>query len=303
MLTYAFALSNLGRSTALSLGQYEYDRAITEADRKAKDSQLNVAVDFLCRASGIYSYVADTVLPEWDASYKGDPSGFEKPPELNREVSGALAKYVGPYTFHDSIFMKLPDRMALGDAQSLAIRALLSKAAYDSNVTPGPPLPRSHPSPTLIAKLHLDCASLYGSALSLVKTSGASKGEVSADLRRYLTGEGALHAALARKWLGVHAGERGGKEKAGDAVGFMMWAKKDLETLKDGGKGINVTRREAKEMKNRLKERITDEMESIKVFFKYYKKANETVNLSSLVWSYLPTPNFSGTLPASSDTS
>ena len=193
--------------------------------------------------------------------------------------------------------------MALADAQSLAIRALLSKAAYDSNIAPGPPLPRSHPSPALIAKLHLDCASLYGSALSVVKTSGASKGcEVSADLRRYLTGEGALHSALARKWLGVHAGERGGKEKGGDAVGFMMWAKKDLETLKDGVKGINIPRGDTKEMKNRLKERITDEMENIKVFLKYYKKTNETVNLF-LIGRYLLTANSSGTLPASSDTS
>ncbi|KAG6866389.1 hypothetical protein C0991_004673 [Blastosporella zonata] len=94
LLTYAFALSNLARSTVISLGRYEYDRAISESDRKAKDDQLNVAVDFLCRASGIYTYVADTVIPEWENQVKRGPTGFEQPPELSREVVNALAKYV-----------------------------------------------------------------------------------------------------------------------------------------------------------------------------------------------------------------
>src|SRR5882762_1742694 len=118
--------------------------------------------------------------------------------------------------------------MALADAQSLAIRKLLSKSAYDSTITPGPPLPTSHPSPALIAKLHLECASLYSSARSLAETPTKSKGknlssgmdsEVSIDLRKYLTDECVFHGALARKWLGVDAGENS-SPKGGEAVGF-----------------------------------------------------------------------------------
>ena len=69
-------------------------------------------------------------------------------------------------------------RMALADAQNLAIRKLLTRAAFESTVTPGPPLPKSHPSPALAAKLHLECAALYSSARALVKTPGASRPSV-----------------------------------------------------------------------------------------------------------------------------
>ena len=65
--------------------------------------------------------------------------------------------------------------MALADAQNLAIRKLLTRAAFESTVTPGPPLPKSHPSPALAAKLHLECAAMYSSARALVKTPGASR--------------------------------------------------------------------------------------------------------------------------------
>jgi hypothetical protein len=94
LLTYAFALSNLARHTVLSLGRYEYERAISDFERKVKDEKLNVAVTFLCRASGIYTYIGDTVLSEWEMHRGGGPTGFEKPPELSREVNSALAKCV-----------------------------------------------------------------------------------------------------------------------------------------------------------------------------------------------------------------
>ncbi|KAJ6620820.1 BRO1 domain-containing protein [Mycena sp. CBHHK59/15] len=252
LLTYAFALSNLARSKVLSLGLYEQDRAISEVDRKAKDSQLTVAADLLCRASGIFSYISNTVLLEWETATP--TSVFSKPPDLNREVTNALAK------------------SSLADAQTLAIRKLLSKSAYDSNVAPGPPLPKSHPSPALISKLHLECSSLYSSARALAKTpnsAGKGKGkggpsadgEVSTDLRRYLNEETLFHDALARKWLGVDAGENGGSERGGDAVGFLTWAKKELE-----------------ELKGRKKDRVSDELDNMSVFLKHYKKINDSLH-------------------------
>ncbi|KAG6836563.1 hypothetical protein H0H93_006790 [Arthromyces matolae] len=269
LLTYAFSLSNLARTTVISLGRYEFDRAITEADRKAKDEQLNIAVDFLCRASGIYSYVADTVIPQWETQMKAAPTGFEIPPELSSEVNTALAK------------------LALADAQTLAIRKYLSKAAFDSNIVPGPPLPVSHPSPSLIAKMHLECTSLYASARSLVKTVGTRKrsssspdssGEVSSDLRKYLADQISLHSALSHKWLGVEAGEKGGSQRGGEAVGYMTLAKKELQELKDNGRGISIAKGGEKDVKDQLKQKIADELDSVNVFHKYYKKANDTIH-------------------------
>jgi hypothetical protein len=183
--------------------------------------------------------------------------------------------------------------MALADAQSLAIRKLLSRSAYDSTVTPGPPLPKSHPSPALIAKLHLECASLYSSARSLAKTPSSSKSkgkgreltgtdsEVSAELRRYLSEEGAFHGALARKWLGVDAGENGGAQKGGEAVAFLAWAKKELEELKNGGRGLGIGR--DKEKKERRKDKVMEALDSVTVFWKHYKKLNDSVSQNVFV--------------------
>lgn len=186
-------------------------------------------------------------------------------------------------------------RMALAEAQTLALRKLLSKSAYDSTLTPGPPLPKSHPSPALISKLHLECASLFGSAKSLAKTPAASKSkskfslgkdkesetaeEIIPVLTRYLGDETAYHAALGRKWLGVDAGENGGMEKAGPSVGFLTWAKKELEELKDGGKsGLGMSVDREKEMREKRKKNVSKELLAIIVFLKHYRNMNDTVS-------------------------
>lgn len=161
----------------------------------------------------------------------------------------------------------------MADAQTLAIRKHISKAVFDSNVYPGLPLSKSHPSPNFIAKLHLECRSLLISAKSLAKASGGS--DISTELRKYLTDETTFHAALAYKWLGVDAGENGGLSQAGYAVGFLGWAKRELEEMKDSrllhfGKGDKGQDR---------KTQILEEMESIKTFHTYYKKANDSVRV------------------------
>jgi len=197
-----------------------------------------------------------------------------------------------------------PPRMALAEAQTLAIRKLLSKSAYDNIVTPGPPLPKSHPPPGLIAKLHLECASLFSSARSLVKTASGSKKakfkpsfgknkdtdddanegsveEATPELKRYLADEAALHSALASKWLGVDCGESGGMDRAGQAVGYLQWAKKELEELKDGTKsgltlpGLN--NENEKRARERRKATVTKELETVNIFLKHYRNMNDTV--------------------------
>ncbi|KAG2089843.1 BRO1 domain-containing protein [Suillus discolor] len=263
LLTYAFALSNFARVTVASLGSYEYDRAISEIERKAKDEKLNFAVTMLCRASGIFTYVSEKVLLDWD---KGEGASV-RPPDLRKEVNAALAK------------------MALADAQTLAIRKFLSKSAYDNAISPGPPLPKSHPSIPLIFKFHLECVSLYSSARALVMTLGStrpsssssnpdSNAEVCVELRRYLADASAFHTALAHKWLGVDAGESGVGEKGGEAVAWLLWAKKELEDMKESGLGIAVGR--DREKRGR-KGRVADELESVSVFLKHYKKINDSL--------------------------
>ncbi|KII92563.1 hypothetical protein PLICRDRAFT_134270 [Plicaturopsis crispa FD-325 SS-3] len=260
-LTYAFALSNLARSVVTSLGIYERERAISDIERKAKDEKLNFAVTLLCRASGMFQHVSETVIPAWDK--QGSRDTAPRPPEVRKEVNSALAK------------------LALADAQTLAIRKLLSKSAYDSTIAPGPPLPKSHPSPALIAKLHLECAELYSSARLLAKIPGsaskgkgkdAAEGEVSADLRRYLSDESSFHAAIAKKWLGVDAGEHSDSAKGGEAVGFLVWAKKELEALK----GINISGQ--KETRERKKEKVAEELDAVNVFLKNYRKLNDSLH-------------------------
>jgi hypothetical protein len=125
--------------------------------------------------------------------------------------------------------------MTLADAQLLAIRKLLSKSTNDSALIPGPPLPKSHPSPILIAKLYLEASALFGTARGLVTTSTSSslkikrdEGQVSSSLRQYLTQMQTLASLLAHQWLGVDAGEQG---HLGEAVGFLLWAQEELQSI------------------------------------------------------------------------
>ncbi len=68
-------------------------------------------------------------------------------------------------------------RMALGDAQLLSIRKLLSNAISEANDfdTPGPPLPKGHPSASLLAKLYLSVAEHYTRASALAKTVSSKR--------------------------------------------------------------------------------------------------------------------------------
>lgn len=263
LLTYAFLLSNHARAVVAPLGAYEHDRSISDIERRAKDDKLNFAVSLLCRASGLFAHISERVLVDWEASRDGGAAGFVRPPDLHKDVVTALAK------------------MALGDAQTLAIRKLLTRAANDSAVTPGPPLPRSHPSPSLLGKLHLECAELYGTARALALTPGAASkdaGGVAHALRAYLNNETAMHTALAHKWLGIDAGENGGSDKGGEAVGWLTWAKKELEASRDASKGVKGIAIGKDEAKGLRKGRVADELATLSLFLKHYKKTNDSVH-------------------------
>jgi len=102
LLTYGFVLSNLARSTVISLGNYEHDRHITEIERKVKDEKLNFAVDLLCRASGVYLHIAEVVLPLATAM---NPDTSRKIPDMNTDVIAALSQSVHlPFCIYNSDF-------------------------------------------------------------------------------------------------------------------------------------------------------------------------------------------------------
>lgn len=95
LLTYAFALSNLARAIVHSLGSYEKQRAITDADRRVKDERLGFAVTLLCRAAGIFEYVGKDCLGQWEQERDRVVAArlsCPRPPDLSREVVIGLSK-------------------------------------------------------------------------------------------------------------------------------------------------------------------------------------------------------------------
>jgi hypothetical protein len=318
LLTYGAALANLARASAGSAGRFEHSATLAEAERKAGDDKLAFAVTLLCRASGVFQHVGDAIVGRWEAAVSALsdlPMPIIRPPELSREVALALAKCASFPLYSPSLRPDARRRMTLADAQVLAARKLLTKASAASAARPGPPLPASHPAPALLAKLHLDAAALYAGARALATTpapaaplpasqcGGAKKGgaagsgaEPAKALRRYLADEAALHAALAHSWLGVDAGEAssrsGSGPRTGEAVGFLAWARAELDALKDGGaKGAGPSVGDAgdreREMRDARRAVVRAERAAVESFLVAYTRENDTVRAPPL-WCAAP---------------
>ncbi|KAH9069792.1 hypothetical protein EDB83DRAFT_2262514 [Lactarius deliciosus] len=267
LVTYGFALSNLARLNVAALGSYERERGISDVERKAKDEKLGFAVAQFCKASGIFEHVSTVALSdaEQTPSWKNIRA---RPPELSKEVTSALSK------------------VALAAAQALAIRKLLTKSSYDNTVASGPPFPASHPSPALLAKLHLEASALYASAESLLRIPASRKHdmEVTEPLLLFSRDGVALHGALARKWLGADAGVH---DALGVSVGFLTVAKRDLEALRDGNArpgGSGGTKEEMRDGRRERRERIAAEAEDAARLLRQFKQINDSV-------SFLPVPS------------
>ncbi|BGP32012.1 hypothetical protein JCM10296v2_003791 [Rhodotorula toruloides] len=267
LLSYALCLSNQASALVASLGSYEISSSVSSSAIKVHDETINQAADVLCRASGVLLHLAEVVVPRWEAAV-GTEALRARPVEMTREVCTALGK------------------MCLADANLLAIRRLLSRSisVAHSTTTPGPPLPPSHPSPSLLAKLHLHVYSLYDESRSLVKTvssSSSSAGEISLPLRRYLSDGRTFALALSYKWLGVDAGERGA---TGDALGYLGMAAKELEALREKDKGIKALKGfgKGKAAGKGRKGKVQEEVESTEAFASAYKKVNDTVHFEAV---------------------
>lgn len=93
LLTYAFSLCNYASSVVSTLEDYEKQLYASEEERKANDEKLNTAVNFLCRGSGMFTYLAETVLPELvRGNSPGESTSIPRVPDVSKEVLSALSK-------------------------------------------------------------------------------------------------------------------------------------------------------------------------------------------------------------------
>ncbi|GAA5910703.1 hypothetical protein JCM6882_002054 [Rhodosporidiobolus microsporus] len=267
LLAYALCLANQASTLVASLGSYEIASSVSSSSIKVHDETINQAANTLCRASGVLVHLAEVVVPRWETAV-GVDALRQRPVEMSREVATALSK------------------MCLADANLLAIRRLLSRSlsVAHSTTTPGPPLPPAHPSPSLLAKLHLQVYTLYDESRSIIKSlsSSHSSGEISPLLRRYLSDGRALSLALSYKWLGVDAGER---SATGDALGYLAMARKALDELREKDKGFGkikgLAKRNEKAGRGR-KGKVLEEVESTEAFASAYKKVNDSVHFQPI---------------------
>lgn len=90
LLLYGGALCNFAASSVTSLGSYELDRSLSNAERASRDDKLKQAADRFCASSGIFEYLSTDLVPKWEDAHQGRIDG--RPPDLTREVTMALAK-------------------------------------------------------------------------------------------------------------------------------------------------------------------------------------------------------------------
>ncbi|PLW12086.1 hypothetical protein PCANC_21939 [Puccinia coronata f. sp. avenae] len=259
LLNLGFALSNTSNSLVSSMGSYEIG---TEADRRAGDAKLNSAAETLCRASGIFEFLSREIIPQWE---KRHPDGLvhlrsTRPPELSREAASGLAQ------------------QTLADAERLAIRRLLSRSAMDRHAHPGAGLPKSHPSPALLAKLELNVHQLYSSAKDAYKLA-SGLGEIASSLRSYVS-EG-RQVALGRgyKWLALEAGEQANQN--GEAIGWLGLARETMKAVCSGSV-LAVRNGSLKNDWARKKGKVEQELEEIDKFLKAYEQLNRTVTFEPI---------------------
>ncbi|KAA1095912.1 hypothetical protein PGTUg99_035395 [Puccinia graminis f. sp. tritici] len=259
LLNLAFGLSNTSNSLVSSMGSYEIG---TEAERRAGDGKLSSAADTLCRASGIFEFLSKEIIPKWEKHHREGIAHLRasRPPELSREATGGLAQ------------------LMLADAERLAVRRLLSRSAMDRHTNPGAGLPKSHPSPALLAKLELNVHQLYSSAKDAFKlASGAS--EIASSLRNYVS-EG-RQVALGRgyKWLALEAGEQASQN--GEAIGWLGLAREAMKAVCSGSL-LAVRNGSLKNDWARKKGKVEQELEEIDKFLKAYEQLNRTVTFEPI---------------------
>lgn len=261
------SLSSTSRSDAQRRGSSN-PLLLTNDEEKRRVDKLSLAADYLSRASGVYSYISEKVLPIWELMVKASPTATASRFLKGKGLSGMGAGIGISIGGNGNGKGKMPVEcsrdaanalavLALADAHAIAIQKLLS--AFPITATTSLlPLPKGHPPPSLLAKLFIHLYTLYNSSRSLLKTVGSGAGgkpakkssssysssqdvitqvqiddEVIPELLEYTKKEANLAQIRARKWLGVEEAEKG-------QVGVgIAWLQDALEKTKTGATTTN----------------------------------------------------------------
>lgn len=321
------AICNLAATLVASVGNYEITEAaiLSEEERKKKEERLKFAADLLCRAAGMFEFVGNDLMKEWENEIGlARLSQLGRSAESTREMCIALA------------------RLSQAEAELLAIRKLLSPTnCYQTATrTAAPPLPSSHPSPSLLSKLYLNAASHFESALSLAQTAcnaigvrsddttvpgesasedikqasssgfkaklvsklGTSSGKLleestrtgklNAGFVKYLTKSIFASQARAYVWLGIDKGERG---QYGEAISFLRLAKEEIEGISSGNKiSLHTKDDRKKDEKRKFIQERENVLKLITDWTRAYVQLNDTVGFQPIP----PTSSLSSQIPA-----
>ncbi|CAH7685465.1 BRO1-like domain-containing protein [Phakopsora pachyrhizi] len=262
LFSLALSISNNAHSISASIGSYELG---TEQDRQSGDFKLSQAVEALCRASGLLDHLSQSILPNWENQHSDGIVNLRsiRPPELSRESTAGLAQ------------------LTLADAEKFAIRRLLSRASMELHNSPGSGIPKSHPSPLLLAKLELNISKLYSNCKDCFKLSTGFT-ELTGSIKEYVYDQSVLSLARAYKWLAVDVGEKLGK--FGEAIGWCQLAKDVLKELIGSTKKSTLVIRNRSITSNRAdrKSKIESELDQLDNFLKVYERLNRTVTFETV---------------------
>lgn len=88
----------------------------------------------------------------------------------------------------------------------------------------------------------------------------------------------AFALGLSYKWLGIDAGENGGRNKSGECLCWLGMAKAELEQISKKREGLRGLKAGSWKIGAKAgKGRIEQELNTITVFLSAYKKVNDTV--------------------------
>lgn len=196
MILYSLALSNLAALQYISVGSYEFDRSLSDADRKQKETILKRGINFSRKAIAVVRWLIE------DLAQDDEQASQEWYHTRGRLLEGLVALHHLPPTLISLRLLKSPTRCEIQSTQQLP-----------------PPLPKSHPSPSLLAKLYLEVPRLAGEARSNLAAAGGLEANVGPGaaprrLKNLLGDTGSSSSKLASRFKGLGLG---GNRRAGAA--------------------------------------------------------------------------------------
>ncbi|CAO1616881.1 unnamed protein product [Sympodiomycopsis kandeliae] len=175
LILYSLALSNLAVLQYISVGSYEFDRRLCESERKSKETILKRGITLSRKAIQVITWLIQDGNKD---SMRRQQQQFEEGYFYSRSrfLQGLLDLLYIPPTL-------------------ISLRLLLSAAICNIQSTGElpPPLPKGHPSPSLLAKLFLEIprlrdqvASNFAAAAGLASLDDVSSGDKGNGLRKLL---------------------------------------------------------------------------------------------------------------------